>query len=525
MDDKSLINQQYEALITANEYMDKFEHGLNIALSNAPTQDNSILYNQLIDGLDWLSEVVRLTKDLEFVDLDESLIKDKIIKMQNSLENNNLNSFLKLLKSILPTIQHWNKRLKQICNNINYVEGIYVYKQEKILCIPHITIANDCMDAFKNLGYEVIKWHKEEITGNGDIQNIVDFVNNNKIDYVFSVNFTPVYSYICDQLNVPYISWTVDTPMYSLYAKEITNKNNFSFIYDRIVAEDLKYKTGANNIYYMPVAANIERLDKIKILGRDTKEYKTDISFLGTTGLENELNLIMKHLSPTLIDKINNLFNLQYENPQEFLIKKLLDEDLRKEVFDLLCNLNFNVPKKDLGYIYASENDVVSFILARKFNELERINLVQTLSDKFKFNVYGDDNWTKIRGQFLKFKGNAEHFLEMPKVFKLSKININLTRVYVEAGLPMRVFDVMGSKGFLVTNNKEDIQKYFIDGEDLVIYRDSRDLIEISEYYLHHENERQKILLNGYEKVKKDHTYEIRLQEIMSIVKSNMHKS
>lgn len=524
MNDKNLIDQQYEALLTANEYIDKFENGINIAIYNTPSQENLILYNQLIDGLDWLSEVVRLTKDLEFIELDENIVQDKIIKLKLFLENKNFNSFIKLLKSILPTITGWNKHLKRICNNIKDIEGTYVYEQEKILCIPHITIANDCMDAFENLGYDVVKWPTEEITNDEDAQNIVNYINNNKINYVFSVNFVTVYSYICNQLNIPYISWTVDTPMYSIYAKEITNKNNFSFIYDRIVAEDLKNKTGANNIYYMPVAANTERLDKIKLSGNDTKEYKTDISFLGTTGLENELNLIMNNLSPQLINKINDLFSLQSKNTQEFLIKKLLDKDLCKEVFDILCNLNFTVPKKDLGYIYASENDVVSFILARKFNELERINLVQNLSNKFKFNVYGDDNWTQVQGKFLKFKGNAEHFIEMPKVFKLSKININLTRIYVESGLPMRVFDIMGSKGFLLTNNKEDIQKYFIDGEDLVVYRDLKDLMDISQYYLHHENERQKILLNGYEKVKKEHTYEIRLNEIMSIVKSHMNR-
>lgn len=524
MEDKSLIEQQYEALLTANEYIDKLENGIDMAISNALSEENLTLYNQIVEGLDWLSEAIKLTKNIEFINLDESVIKDKLAKLEVFLKNKNFDSFSKSLKNILPILRYWNKQLKRLCTNIKILDGTYVYEQEKILCIPHITIANDCIYALKNLGYHVIEWSKEEVTNNEDAQAIVNFVRNNKINYIFSINFVPVYSYICNQLNIPYISWTVDTPMYSIYAKEITNRNNFSFIYDRIVAEDLKTRTKTSNIYYMPVAANIERLDKIRISATDVKKYKIDASFLGTTGIENELNLMINHISPELINKINEMFNLQHKNTQEFLIKKLLDEKLCENLFSLLCNLGFNVPRKELGYIYASQNEIVSFILSRKFNELERINLVQTLSSKFRFNVYGDDNWAKIQGKFLKFKGNAEHFIEMPKVFKLSKININLTRVYVESGLPMRVFDIMGSKAFLVTNNKEDIEKYFIDGKDLVIYRDINDLIDISQYYLHHEKERQRILLSGYEKVKKEHTYEIRLNKIMSIVKSNMIK-
>ncbi|MHB9922111.1 hypothetical protein CF091_00955 [Clostridium botulinum] len=37
----------------------------------------------------------------------------------------------------------------------------------------------------------------------------------------------------------------------------------------------------------------------------------------------------------------------------------------------------------------------------------------------------------------------------------------------------------------------------------LVIYRDIKDLIDIIKYYFNHEEKRQEIILNGYQKVKK----------------------
>ncbi|MGK0469238.1 glycosyltransferase family protein [Clostridium sp.] len=156
------------------------------------------------------------------------------------------------------------------------------------------------------------------------------------------------------------------------------------------------------------------------------------------------------------------------------------------------------------------------FFLARKFNEIERIEMVSFKSNKFDFKVYGDEAWDLICGKNLRNMGKVEHYNEMPKVFKSSKIN--LTRVYVESDLPMRVFDVLDSKGFLVTNYKSDIVKCFNNGKDLIIYRDLQDLVEIIEYYLHNEKERQNIIINGYEKVKNEHTYEVRLKQLMNIV-------
>jgi spore maturation protein CgeB len=170
--------------------------------------------------------------------------------------------------------------------------------------------------------------------------------------------------------------------------------------------------------------------------------------------------------------------------------------------------------------IYMNKTQKLAFLLGKKFNEIERIHMVKTLSKEYNFYVYGDENWNELDINHIEYKGYAEHFNEMPKIFRCSKVNINYTRIYVESGLPMRIFDVLGSRRFLVTNYKEDIGRYFADGKDLVVYRDIKDLMEIVNYYLNHEEERQIIILNSYENVKNNHTYEIRMKRIMDISKN-----
>ncbi|MCW6110463.1 glycosyltransferase [Clostridium sporogenes] len=49
---------------------------------------------------------------------------------------------------------------------------------------------------------------------------------------------------------------------------------------------------------------------------------------------------------------------------------------------------------------------------------------------------------------------------------------------------------------------------------------DTKDLIDIIKYYSNHEEKRQEIILNDYEKVKDKHTYDKRLKGIIKTTKN-----
>ena len=78
--------------------------------------------------------------------------------------------------------------------------------------------------------------------------------------------------------------------------------------------------------------------------------------------------------------------------------------------------------------------------------------------------------------------------------------------------------DIMGSGGFLLTNYQEDFLRHFIPGEDYVYYESQDDLMDKCEYYITHEDERQRIAKNGHDKVKEFHNYPLRLSQILDIV-------
>ncbi|UXH43433.1 glycosyltransferase [Rossellomorea vietnamensis] len=399
--------------------------------------------------------------------------------------------------------------------NLTYYNNVIKYFSSlkrtlsKVVCaFEHPTIIKDCIDAFEQLNYKVheMPWNSIEL-----MKKQVALINP---DIIFSINYSDKIAKISDTLDIPYVSWTVDTPAYSLYKPEnISRDKSYYFVYDERVVEHLK-KSGVRQVFYLPVAANVERLERVVLNTIDLNKYSTQVSFVGSSGLYNEFSSFIKpKLSKEILSEINRILNIQSKS-EEYILSELLDITLLNKI-EQVSQYKINTVQHTL----LSPLDKLGFILGRYHTYIERIAILWELHKRFDLRIYGDESWLTQGNKFNGvFKGLVEHYEEMPKVFKRSKININITRCFVESGLPMRVFDVLGSKGFLISNYKDDISRLFNDGKDLVVYRDRKDLIDQINYYLINDKERQRIKYQGFETVTKYHTYIERIKKMMDIL-------
>ena len=103
----------------------------------------------------------------------------------------------------------------------------------------------------------------------------------------------------------------------------------------------------------------------------------------------------------------------------------------------------------------------------------------------------------------------------MPKLFRIAKINLNDTRRSNKCGIPLRAMDIMGCGGFLLSNYQEDFFKHFEPDVHFAMYGSVEEAIDKSDFYLKHDSEREDIKRNALELMKKDHTYEIRLRQML----------
>ena len=107
---------------------------------------------------------------------------------------------------------------------------------------------------------------------------------------------------------------------------------------------------------------------------------------------------------------------------------------------------------------------------------------------------------------------------DMPKVFNNSSINLNMTIRNIRTGIPLRVWDILGAGGFLLTNYQIELTDYFKNEESIVYYEDMYDCCKKAEYYLLHEDERRQIAAKGHELVSKKHSYINRVKYILDVI-------
>ena len=152
----------------------------------------------------------------------------------------------------------------------------------------------------------------------------------------------------------------------------------------------------------------------------------------------------------------------------------------------------------------------------QKTNE-ERTRLLTGLAKKHSVTLYAPYSSDLQEFEDLIMAGPVEYYHEMPLAFRHSKINLNITLSCIRSGIPLRILDILGSGGFLITNPQIELEEHFTDGIDLVYYQNEKDLYEKAEYYLSHEEERKKIAASGYEKVKQYYNYPLLIQRMFEL--------
>lgn len=112
------------------------------------------------------------------------------------------------------------------------------------------------------------------------------------------------------------------------------------------------------------------------------------------------------------------------------------------------------------------------------------------------------------------YKGFITSPKELSKIYNASKINLNITE-QGKTGLNYRVFEVLASGAFLLTDDMSDIRKYFEPSKDLEIYLNNFDLIDKINFYLNNFDISYKIGLNGRIKCVKEHNFIERVEKIL----------
>lgn len=104
-------------------------------------------------------------------------------------------------------------------------------------------------------------------------------------------------------------------------------------------------------------------------------------------------------------------------------------------------------------------------------------------------------------------------------MYRHTAINLNFTIPNIVSGIPLRVFDILGSGGFCLTNYQAELPEYFTDGQDIAIFYGREDLVEKAKYYAAHDSQREIIAARGARKVAEQHTVGQRIKKLLETLK------
>ena len=313
------------------------------------------------------------------------------------------------------------------------------------------------------------------------------------IDFAFSFNFFPVISIACEMVNIPYLCLVFDSPYLPLNSIQINNSVNHVFVFDQELIARLR-RQGVKTLHHSPLAVSGERLKKISKDLKD-KPYYYDISFVGTL-YDDEFKLYdsLHDLQPHVKRRVDEVIRAQERIYGCDLIgqKQLITDDMILEMQKL-------VDFEDTGHFFMDEKQILRDMIRRKVSQLERVEILQMLAEVAPVSLFTRED--QIAPEGVNDHGYAEYRHKMAEIFRLSKVNLNITLRTILSGIPLRALDVMAAGGFLISTYQRELAEAFEDGKELILVHTPKELKECCSYYLAHEAERDRIRRRGQEKV------------------------
>lgn len=367
----------------------------------------------------------------------------------------------------------------------------------------------DVEEALQNAGIELTFFdlaYKSMDEDNVFEEKVVRLLREDSFDFVFSINYFTILSNACERVGMPYISWLCDSRLLTMHNNSVFNACNRIFVFDRVDYAEFR-RLGAK-VLYLPLAANVARMDRV----RSGETRTAEISFVGSMyAKKNEYDKCKGELTPYLQGYFDAVLRAQTDVYGEDVIGELLTDDI---VLKLGACLSFEKAKESFSSLPLA---FAVTHLGFKLANIERTKLLTLLSEHFPVALYSDAPLPDAAG--IDYRGTVDYWTQMPKVFYNSRINLNVTMRNIRTGLPLRMFDIMGCEGFLLTNYQAEIASLFEPGRDLAVYESFDDCLKKAGYYLEHEDERRTIAENGYRKICAHHTYDHRIAEMFEILK------
>lgn len=394
---------------------------------------------------------------------------------------------------------------KEYLNHYYYKHGDMIYESYKVQ-FDHIMYDSFAWADFyqRNLrkigveAYEIIynadplqkAWAKENGSNKAGRDLLTYQIQSIKPDVVFIQDTNLFNGEWIDYLRemVPSINLVIGWCCSPFSSKQLDLDKKFDFMVTCSPLFDHQFKNYGLKSFQLKHAFEAEILNRIKSL---KQEQGTDLLFSGS--FKQGVDFHNERIS-MIEDVINSGINLKLFS--ELQIDKPL----------LLLSKQFAYLFSKLFMSLGLESIIEKNIILKKVLNLNEFPRNPKFSEKF-----------------LKINSHPVFGLEMFKTLADAKVSLNIHGgIAGDYAANLRLFEATGAGSCLVTDWKKNLDEIFEIDKEVVAFKSTEECIEKVKWLLEHPTERLRIRDAAQRRVLKDHTFEIRAQQLDEIIRKEL---
>jgi len=220
-----------------------------------------------------------------------------------------------------------------------------------------------------------------------------------------------------------------------------------------------------------------------------------------------------------LAESISSYYDYFFMIDNKEVLEKVKIESSHVECLPLGCDPDIHKSMKLTGdeiKEYRSDICFVGTVVP------QREEILEAMTD-FDLSIWGPSEnvfgpWLKKKPGFKKcYRGREVHGEEVIKVYNASKIVLGIHGLYGSKlfSVTPRLFEVTGCRVFYLVNEQPQIYDLYKVGEEVICYKDTKELTKLVEFYIQHPKERNLIAKRGQQRAYSEHTYLHRMKKLI----------
>lgn len=352
----------------------------------------------------------------------------------------------------------------------------------------------DVGQALREHGWREYRWDREHLSAAENRHTLAAV----QAELVVAINTRVGLCEDADEHGVPVVIWEVDPTTDGPARLERPLARAAVFTYRNANRPALE-AAGYGHVAHLPLAASPGRMGS----GVADPALGEAVAFVGSSMVDNARRCLARALevlpgSPRVRQAVERALQIQLQDLGRWLLPELLDQ--------LAPGLRARVAQGHGGLDLA-------MLLGEHCASQRRLRWLAGLRND-GLVVWGDRGWQALVPHGIDWRGPADHFRDLPRIYRSAAVHVDIGRLYQLDIVTMRVFDVVAAGGFLLAEHSAGLAELFVLGEELETWRTPAELLAKVRHYRAHPEQRRAIAAAGQARVRRDHSIARRVEQL-----------